>query len=147
MAQVGLLEDNPRIAKLCATFLDFAGHRVVHYRHPSECLRALQAEEGGPEEERSQPSVSVSLTSGSLPIDVLILDLYMPDIAGAEVLRRLRAHPHTRNLPLILCTAAPASEIEQAKSIAPQAIVVEKPFKLQTLTEAIARILNDRNAA
>ncbi len=142
MAQVGLLEDNPRIAKLCATFLDFAGHRVIHYRHPRECLQALQAGEL-PADGRG---TTLALSTISLPIDVLILDLYMPDIAGAEVLRRLRAHAHTRNLPLILCTAAPASEIERAKSIAPQAIVVEKPFKLQTLTAAITVLLSAPHA-
>ncbi|WP_052889173.1 response regulator [Thermogemmatispora carboxidivorans] len=139
MAQVGLLEDNPRIAKLCVTFLDFAGHRVVHYRHPRECLEALLAEKPAGEEAEGQ-------VLHPLPIDLLILDLYMPDIAGEDVLRQLRAHPHTRNLPLILCTAAPASEIEQAKSIAPRAIVVEKPFKLQTLTAAIDAVLSAPNA-
>nr|BBH91918.1 hypothetical protein KTA_01170 [Thermogemmatispora argillosa] len=134
MAQVGLLEDNPRIAKLCATFLDFAGHRVVHYRHPRECLEALRVEKPAAAEADGQ-------TPEALPIDILILDLYMPDMAGEDVLRQLRAHPHTRDLPLILCTAAPASEIEQAKSIAPRAIVVEKPFKLQTLTAAIEALM------
>ncbi|WP_376795747.1 response regulator [Thermogemmatispora sp.] len=139
MAQVGLLEDNPRIAKLCATLLDFAGHRVVHYRHPRECLEALLAE-------RSASPDMAERTPDPLPIDLLILDLYMPDIPGEDVLRRLRAHPQTRNLPLILCTAAPASEIEQARSIAPRAMVVEKPFKLQTLTAAIDALLSAPNA-
>ncbi|MBX5451262.1 response regulator [Thermogemmatispora sp.] len=139
MAQVGLLEDNPRIAKLCATFLDFAGHRVVHYRHPRECLEALRVEK--PAAEKAAVSEVDGQASEALPIDILILDLYMPDMPGEDVLRQLRAHPRTRNLPLILCTAAPASEIEQAKSIAPRAIVVEKPFKLQTLTAAIDALM------
>ena len=41
MAQVGLLEDNMRIARLCATMLQYAGHDVTIYEHPRECLRAL----------------------------------------------------------------------------------------------------------
>ena len=41
MAQIGLLEDNARIAKLCTTFLHFAGHDVTIYEHPKKCLHAL----------------------------------------------------------------------------------------------------------
>ena len=34
MARVGLLEDNARIARLCVTMLQFAGHSVELYEHP-----------------------------------------------------------------------------------------------------------------
>ena len=40
MASVGLLEDNPRIAKLCSTFLHFAGYDVIVYETSQECLQA-----------------------------------------------------------------------------------------------------------
>src|SRR5947209_10077489 len=41
MALIGLLEDNDRIAKLCATFLHFAGHQVTIYDNSLNCLHAL----------------------------------------------------------------------------------------------------------
>src|SRR5437764_15395972 len=41
MAQVGLLEDNARIARLCATLLQYAGHQVTVYDTPQQCLHAL----------------------------------------------------------------------------------------------------------
>ncbi len=127
MAQVGLLEDNMRIARLCATMLQYAGHDVTIYEHPRECLRALVTAN----DYRSQ------LYLPTLPIDLLMLDLHLPDIGGMDVLRYLRAHPHTRSLPLIFCTAAPPNEVAQALHIAPEAGFIEKPFTFQELVSTV----------
>ena len=140
MAQIGLLEDNARIAKLCTTFLQFAGHNVTVYEYATKCLQALQSHEMSV----GMSSASVDRTANPfiLPIEVLILDLSLPDIDGVEVVWRLKSHPLTQRLPLILCTGAPASEIEQALRIAPQAGCVMKPFKLETLVSAISAALS-----
>jgi len=34
-----------------------------------------------------------------------MLDLHLPDIGGGEVLRRLRADPHTTHLPVVVLSA------------------------------------------
>jgi CheY-like chemotaxis protein len=141
MAEVGLLEDNARIAKLCATMLQYAGHRVTIYEHPYACLSALlppSTVQAG-----SNSSASSSHTLPSLPVDVLILDLHLPDIDGVEVLCRLSSHPHTQSLPLIFCTAATHTEIARALRVAPHAAFVEKPFKMQSLTSAVAKALRE----
>ena len=135
MAQVGLLEDNIRIAKLCATMLHYAGHEVTIYECAQQCLQALLA--GGKVPDSMQPMHN----DRSLPVEVLILDLHLPDIDGIEVLRHLQAHPRTQSLPLIFCTAATDAEIARALSIVPRASLVEKPFKLQTLISAISSVL------
>lgn len=138
MARVGLLEDNMRIAKLCVTMLNYAGHDVVLYMDARECLQALSVFDLF-----RHPSVldkgSAELTP--LPIDVLILDLHLPSMPGLDVLRFLRSHPRTLALPLIFCTAAPTSEINTALQIAPDAALVAKPFKLQALVNAISESL------
>jgi CheY-like chemotaxis protein len=138
MARIGLLEDNIRIARLCATMLHYAGHEVVIYADPQECLCAL-----------TPPPSACShtfLDRGCeevilLPIDVLILDLHLPIMSGLEVLRLLKNCPRTCGLPLIFCTAATTSEINGALALAPTAALVEKPFKLQALVSAITRVL------
>ena len=134
MARIGLLEDNTRIAKLSATMLQYMDYHVVIYEHPRECLHALLP----------PSSLHESRTywgAHPLPIDLLILDLHLPDIDGIEVLHYLRAHPHTRMLPLIFCTAAPPSEVAKALHIAPHAGFIEKPFSFQVLTSTIKNIL------
>ncbi len=42
--------------------------------------------------------------------DLVLLDLGLPDIGGLEVLRRLRADPRTRALPIIVLTSSQESE-------------------------------------
>lgn len=137
MAQVGLLEDNIRIARLCATMLQYAGHTVTIYEHPRECLQALLAAGN------SRPQTYKSPLAVVLPIDVLMLDLHLPDIGGMEVLRSLRSHPCTSGLPLIFCTAAPPAEVAQALSIAPEAGLIEKPFTFQELIATVSDILKE----
>ncbi len=138
MARVGLLEDNTRIAKLCVTMLNYAGHDVMLYGDAQECLQALSVLDlfQAPAVPEKGPRDYLPL-----PIDVLILDLHLPSMPGLDVLRFLRSHPRTLSLPLIFCTAAPSSEISVALQIAPDATLVEKPFKLQTLVNAISESL------
>ncbi len=141
MAQIGLLEDNARIAHLCATILQYAGHQVIVYKHPRECLQALLPQAV---HENDNLPVSSPASPPPLPVEVLILDLNLPDMGGVDVLQSLCAHPQTRLLPLIFCTAATPSEIMRALRIAPQARLVEKPFTFQELISAITHALEAR---
>ncbi len=140
MAQVGLLEDNPRIARLCTTLLQYAGHEVTVYDTSKKCLHALLADANSFE---SFGSVSLQPSCPhALPVEVLILDLSLPDIDGIDVLKYLTAHPQTRALPIIVCTAAANSELVKARHVAPHASIVEKPFHLKTLVAAISTALD-----
>jgi CheY-like chemotaxis protein len=138
MAHVGLLEDNLRIAKLSATMLQYAGHRVTIYEHPRECLNALLLQPVIPETRSYSSEQDIARFS---PIEVLILDLSLPEIDGFEVIDRLRSHPRTRTLPLIFCTAAGRSEVIRAMRLAPHSTVISKPFTFQELTSAVTRSL------
>jgi CheY-like chemotaxis protein len=142
MACIGLLEDNSRIAKLCVTMLNLAGHQVVLYEDAEKCLHALFAVPTGFKSNGTVFFEEPMRTSHpNLPIEALILDLHLPDMNGFELLHLLRTHPNTRMLPLIFCTAATESEVSQALSIAPGSWVVWKPFKLQSLLTAINEAL------
>ncbi len=39
-------------------------------------------------------------------LDLVLLDLHLPDISGFEVLRRLRAEPKTRAVPVVVLTSS-----------------------------------------
>lgn len=137
MARVGLLEDNTVIARLSATMLQYVGHQVTIYEHPQECLNALSLTGT-----LTMPGCSrVSQTAITLPVELLILDLHLPKIGGFHVLELILSHPHTCSLPLVFCTAATEREIDDALRIAPQARLVEKPFKMETLLSAVSTLL------
>jgi CheY-like chemotaxis protein len=138
MSRVGLLEDNYRIAKLSAIMLGYAGHEVTIYTEAFDCLRALSILDICSVQ---TPIPYEHAQVSPLPIDVLILDLHLPTMSGLDVVRLLRTHPSTCTLPLIFCTAATSAEVNLALSIVPEAYLVEKPFKLQTLVMAIAHVL------
>jgi CheY-like chemotaxis protein len=137
MARVGLLEDNPVIARLAATMLNYKGHQVTVYEHPRDCLNALSLTNVSGD----LPLRDARSDEMMLPVEVLILDLHLPDIGGFHILELIQSNRRTRSLPLIFCTAATAREIDYALSLAPQAYLIEKPFKMETLLTAVSRIL------
>lgn len=53
------------------------------------------------------------------PPDLVLLDVVLPGIDGVEVLRRLRAHERTRNLPTLVLSNSPgqAGRLESAKAL------------------------------
>ena len=138
MSRVGLLEDNAIIARLAATMLSYVGHEVTIYEHPSECLDALHLADAY----RGASPARPTLTRITLPVELLILDLHLPEINGFHVLELLCTQPHTRSLPLVFCTAATDFELRQAFKIAPKAWLVEKPFKMDALVSAVSSALD-----
>lgn len=131
MAQIGLLEDNTRIARLCATMLQYAGHQVTVYDHPRKCLDDLLA----------LPSGQLSMRKMSATLDVLIIDLNLPDISGLEVVNSLNTHAHTKSLPLIFCTAASSNEVDRVLQLIPRARFISKPFTYQQLTSTVSNVV------
>ena len=48
------------------------------------------------------------------PLELIVLDIMMPEQDGWEVLQRLRATPETRDLPILVCSVLNEPEIAQA---------------------------------
>lgn len=137
MAHVGLLEDNPVLARLAATMLNLTGHRVTIYEHPREFLSALSLVNLT----HDLPRDKAPGESTKLPVELLILDLHLPDIGGFQILELIQNNHRTRSLPLIFCTAATQREIDYALHLAPRAYLIEKPFKMETLLSAVSNAL------
>ena len=137
MSRVGLLEDNAIIARLASTMLTYVGHEVTIYEHPSDCLDALHLTDAY----RGVKSSLLTPTRAALPVELLILDLHLPEINGLRILELLRSQPHTQSMPLVFCTAATAHELQQALRLAPKAWLVEKPFRMEVLVNAVSSAL------
>jgi signal transduction histidine kinase/CheY-like chemotaxis protein len=72
------------------------------------------------------------------PPDVVILDLVLPDLPGQEVLRRLRADPSTREIPVIVVTSQVLGDRDaQALLEAAHAVFSKADLSRGTLGEAV----------
>ncbi len=79
-----LIEDDVRLAAMVSEYLTQSGFRVSHMADGASGLNAVQAQ----------------------PVDLVVLDLMLPDIDGLEVCRRIRALPgEAGRLPVLMLTA------------------------------------------
>ena len=73
--------------------------------------------------------------------DLILLDLALPGIDGAEVARRLRDDERTREIPVVVVTAHVVREvIEQARREGVQECIF-KPYRIHQLQSVISRYL------
>lgn len=119
-----LVEDNAddealalRALKKCA-----ASVRVEVARDGAEALSRVQAK-----------------SDGALP-DVVLLDLKLPKISGLDVLRRLRADPRTRCLPVVVLTSSGEDADIVESYLAGANSYVRKPVDFDEFTRAVGDI-------
>jgi len=72
--------------------------------------------------------------SGEARPTLMILDDALPDGSGGDLARRLRSDPRTKDVPLLVCTAA--HPVRQAE-IGTWAPVVAKPFTLHEIERVL----------
>lgn len=79
---------------------------------------------------------ALSVMESMVP-DVVVLDLHLPDVAGTEVLRRMREDAKLAQVPVIVATAYP----ELAEEIEDQAdLVLVKPVRYGILQAKVAEL-------
>jgi CheY-like chemotaxis protein len=72
--------------------------------------------------------------------DLVLLDFMMPVMDGLQLLAALREQPATRELPVILMTAAPAAI---TGSITGHQALLVKPFDARKMMQHVRRLLGD----
>ncbi|MGB8699312.1 MAG: response regulator [Thermosynechococcaceae cyanobacterium] len=76
------------------------------------------------------------------PIDVILLDVMMPDMDGIATFQALQAHPNTEGIPVIFLTAkAQTAEKRQFNDLGVSGVIT-KPFNSLDLPSLIAKILH-----
>jgi DNA-binding response OmpR family regulator len=119
MPTVLVLEDNPDILEMVTFILEGEGYTVL----PESRGRAVLDRVG-----RS-------------PVDLVLLDLRIPDMDGYEVLCALRATPGDRALPVIVLSAKTAPEDRDLAFSLGACDFVEKPFTVDGLLAAVRKQL------
>jgi PAS domain S-box-containing protein len=75
--------------------------------------------------------------------DLILLDVHLPDIDGDEVLRRLRADPETRDIPVVAVSAeATPRKIERFLAAGARAYLT-KPLDVKQFLQAVDEALAD----
>ncbi|SFU28540.1 hybrid sensor histidine kinase/response regulator [Pseudoduganella namucuonensis] len=73
-------------------------------------------------------------------VDIVLMDVQMPEMDGYEATRRLRATPACRGLPVIALTAGAFKNQQDAARAAGMDAFVAKPFNVDELIAAILRL-------
>jgi two-component system, chemotaxis family, chemotaxis protein CheY len=111
--EILVVEDDEGIRDSVAECLECEGYAVVPAANGAEALAGLRA--------------------GARP-DVVLVDLVMPVMDGAELIEEIRAEPSLRDLRIVLMTAA-----TRLNGLPPADDYLEKPFQLEELLTTVAR--------
>jgi two-component system chemotaxis response regulator CheY len=77
------------------------------------------------------------------PIDLMILDMNMPDMHGLEVLKFVRGHQNYQSLPIIVLTTRDDNSMEEAALSAGASRYLTKPFEPGKLADTACGLLKN----
>lgn len=115
MTRVMIVEDEPHIVESLSFLLGREGFAVTSVDDGAAALAALTAE----------------------PPDVLVLDVMLPGLDGFEILRRLRAAPALKALPVLMLTAKGQRRDREIAKGAGADRFMTKPFSNAELVAAV----------
>ena len=82
-ARIVVVDDDESVSLLVQRTLEKQGHRVSAHSTGKAALEAILQD----------------------PPDLVVLDLKLPDMDGRDLCQRVRAHPRTANLPILMMTS------------------------------------------
>ncbi len=124
-ARILIVEDHPMIAELVETRLRIEGMR------PTKCLGGREA---------------IQLL-GHSDVDLVILDIMMPEVDGYEVFKFIKNQPRTRNVPVIFLTAKSTQEdIEKGLALGAE-YYITKPFSGADLVRKVKILLEQHRVS
>ena len=80
------------------------------------------------------------------PVDVIVLDLNMPDMHGLDVLRFVRSHGQYRSLPVLILTTRGDADSRDAALQAGASSYMTKPFVPTALASTVSGLLSHVDA-
>jgi DNA-binding response OmpR family regulator len=118
-----VIDDEPYIGRIIQLKLEETPYAVTVCQDGATALERLRTDE---------------------PVDLILLDIMMPQLNGFEVLSRLREIPHRQETPVIMLTGkGQSTDREQAASLGARDFLT-KPFSPKKLLERIDEIFTPR---
>lgn len=77
--------------------------------------------------------------------DLILLDVMLPEISGVEMLQRIRASEHGREVPVVIVTAKGDLVEQDLREFAVSALL-RKPILPSHLVETVNRVINASSA-
>ena len=114
-----VVEDEESLLKLESILLTSKGFEVIGAPNGKIALDILEKEQ----------------------VDLVLLDIMLPEIDGFEVCRRIKSNPQTKDLPVIMLTAKKSNEDLSRGDEVGADWYVTKPFKSAKVIETIERFL------
>jgi DNA-binding response OmpR family regulator len=117
-----VIDDEPYIGRIIQLKLEASPYRVDVCQDGAAALDRLRTED---------------------PVDLILLDIMMPNMNGFEVLARLREIPHRSATPVIMLTGkGQSADREQAASLGASDFLT-KPFSPKKLLARIEEFFSD----
>jgi DNA-binding response OmpR family regulator len=114
-----IVEDNSDLSQLLALYLSNAGYEISRARNLAEGISKALAE---------RP-------------DLIITDLYLPDMTAVEATVRLKQNPATSGIPIVVLSAMILGEWKTKALKAGVAMYLIKPISRAELIEAVRTLL------
>jgi excisionase family DNA binding protein len=101
--------------------------------------RGLARHFAGAEIEISTSGIEALLKIGSWRPDVVLLDVYMPELDGIEVCRKIKENPETADVEIVAMTGRPSAELERKIREAGARALLGKPFTASEVAQVLGR--------
>ncbi len=120
MATIMIVDDEEDIRDSTRTALETLGYKVISAQDGVECLEKLR----------------------KAKVDLVLLDFFMPEMSGREVLEKMRADPKLKNTKVAMMTVAHMSEIGESElKRLKVAEYIRKPIDLAEFKEIINKLV------
>jgi CheY-like chemotaxis protein len=120
MATILIVDDEKPVRQFLVAAFEQEGHQVLEAWHGRQALNILASSSAHP--------------------DIVISDIMMPVVGGAELCTMLKSDPSTADIPIVLMSAAHP----RSTAVKDADAVIGKPFDLDALDALVQRLLSRR---
>ncbi|MDX1677876.1 ATP-binding protein [Arsukibacterium sp.] len=115
-----LIEDVPLNADIATALLEQRGHIVIHAETGEDAMALLETEDD---------------------IDLVLLDMQLPDMSGDQIARYMRSESHLQTIPIVVLSANVRKAEEQLTDVQVDGALA-KPINTNKLDQMLARLFS-----